>query len=78
MKQKSEPVQVFTAGEKCLLRGNLFRDSNFDQVDFSSADLRDTMFEAEETSTRMSDVMIAVQKLVLKIEATMRPPNDAA
>jgi hypothetical protein len=40
--------------------------------------LRDTMFEAEETSTRMSDVMIAVQKLVLKIEATMRPPNDAA
>jgi uncharacterized protein YjbI with pentapeptide repeats len=45
MRQKSEPIQVFTAGEKRLLRGNLFRDSNFDQVDFSSADLRDTMFE---------------------------------
>jgi uncharacterized protein YjbI with pentapeptide repeats len=45
MRQKSEPVEVFTAGEKRLLRGHLFRGSNFDQVDFSSADLRETMFE---------------------------------
>jgi uncharacterized protein YjbI with pentapeptide repeats len=45
MRQTDEPVQVFTAGEKRLLRGNLFRGADFDHVDFSAADLRDTMFE---------------------------------
>jgi uncharacterized protein YjbI with pentapeptide repeats len=45
MKHKNEPVRVFTEGEKRLLRGHLFKQANFDQVDFSSADLRDTMFE---------------------------------
>ena len=45
MKRKNEAVQVFTAGEKRLLRGHLFKQVDFDHVDFSSADLRDAMFE---------------------------------
>jgi uncharacterized protein YjbI with pentapeptide repeats len=53
MTRKNEAVQVFTAGEKRLLRGQLFRDSNFDRVDFASADLRDAMFER--VSLRGSD-----------------------
>ena len=35
---------VLTPAEKRQLRGELFRGSNLDQVDFSSADLRETRF----------------------------------
>ena len=41
--RRHEPV--FTSAEKGQLRGELFRGSNFDEVDFSSADLRETMFD---------------------------------